>query len=514
MTASTARRLLGGSALRAISLAVGVFVSFYMVPFLVGILGDRWYGYWVLCGTIVGYYVAIDLGLTAAIHRFLAMAHGRNDREQANRVFNTALVLTGGVGLAAGVIALIAWLLVGWVVQPADVPTVRLLVLVLGVNFAVGFPVAVYNGILAANLRYDLSSYIQLARLLVRSAIVVVVVSRTRSVVSLAWITLAVDLASNAVTVVVATRLWPWLRVSRTYFERERVREYFGYGFYSFLIRLGDIVRFGLDNVVVGAFLGVARVTHYSIAMRLTESFHGLFSQATSVLTPVFSRYHGANDRVALHNGMRQAARLTAALSASVAGAAIIFGSPFIRRWMGPEYLDAYWPLIVLISASLLNVSQLPSNLYLYAIARHRYYAWLNGFDALANFGLSVILAPRLGMLGVALGTAIPTIVVKTVLQPRYVCGQLGISMTSYWREIVEMMLGSLVLQLPIAAIVWWLQPATYTAIIGLAVVLYGIHLFVVYLFVLRPEDQLILARAVPPLNRLLAMRRRLAGTS
>ena len=159
---SNVRRILGGSALRGVSLATSVFMSFYMLPFLVGVLGDRWYGFWALAGTIVGYYATIDLGLTPAIHRYLAMAHGRGDRDETNRVFNTALVLTSIAGVVALVIALITWLVIGWFVTPEDLATVRLLVLLLGINFASGFPVAVFNGILAANLRYDLSSYIQL----------------------------------------------------------------------------------------------------------------------------------------------------------------------------------------------------------------------------------------------------------------------------------------------------------------------------------------------------------------
>src|SRR5436309_12017883 len=99
-------------------------------------------------------------------------------------------------------------------------------------------------------------------------------------------------------------------------------------------MRIGDVVRFGMDSSVVGLFRGGAMVTHYGIAMRLTDYYQALLTQAIGVLTPVFSRYHGLDEQSALVDRMRQATRISVVISGSLAGAAVIFGAPFIRRWM------------------------------------------------------------------------------------------------------------------------------------------------------------------------------------
>jgi O-antigen/teichoic acid export membrane protein len=507
---STARRVLGGSFLRGIMMIASVLVSFYMMPFLVHALGDRWYGFWALAGTIVGYYAAIDLGLTPAVHRFLAMSYGRGDRDETSRVFSTALVLCIIACVVVLILTAVTWLAIGWFADPADLSTLRWLVVLLGTNFAIGFPLVMYNGVLAANLRYDISSYLQFARLIGRTIIVVAVITREPSVVALAVITLFTDLATNVATVVYASRLWPWLRVSPSLFERHRVREFYSYGVYSFLVRVGDLVRFGLDNVIVAKFLGVASVTHYSIAIRLTDSFQEMFSQGLSVLAPVFSRYHGTENRPALLSGVRQAARLTAALSATFAGAMIIFGKAFIQRWMGSAYLDAYWPMVVLVIGAFLNILQLPSLAYFYATARHRYYAALNGAEAAVNLVLSLILAPRFGMLGVAIGTAVPTAIIKLWYQPRYLCAHLGISIDAYWRELTPTVLTSLALQAPIAVIVWRIAPTEYWQMFALGFALYSVQAFALYMVVFTNEDRHVLSRAFPPLVRLASVRERL----
>jgi O-antigen/teichoic acid export membrane protein len=349
---------------------------------------------------------------------------------------------------------------------------------------------------------------VQLAKLLGRSAVVVVTISRSPSVITLAAVTLVADVIANLATITAAMHLWPWLRLSRSRYDKLMVREFVGYGLYAFLIRVGDLVRTGMDTAIIAGVRGLATVTHYGIAMRLTEYFQDLLNQTFGVLMPVFNRYHGLNDSAAMFNGVRQASRFAVALSTSIAGGAVIFGAPFIRRWMGPPYVDAYVPLVILMLAALVGVMQTPSTSYLLAVARHRYYAVLNGFDALLNLCLSLALAPRYGMIGVALGTAIPAFITKLILQPRYVCAELGFPVSAYWREVGRVFFLSALSQSGIALIVWLVHPSTYFSIFGLAIGLYTIHALVVYLYILPADDQQVLARAIPKLNRLLAIKR------
>jgi len=59
-------RLVKGSVLRILNLGTIVLVSFFMMPFVIGALGDRWYGLWIFAASIVGYYGFLDFGLKRA----------------------------------------------------------------------------------------------------------------------------------------------------------------------------------------------------------------------------------------------------------------------------------------------------------------------------------------------------------------------------------------------------------------------------------------------------------------
>jgi len=57
---------------------------------------------------------------------------------------------------------------------------------------------------------------------------------------------------------------------------------------------------------------------------------------------------------------------------------------------------------------------------------------WTLG-EGIANLALSIYLAPRLGLIGVALGTTIPMLVTKLVIQPWYTLRIIGIPVKDYF---------------------------------------------------------------------------------
>jgi len=114
------------------------------------------------------------------------------------------------------------------------------------------------------------------------------------------------------------------------------------------------------------------------------------------------------------------------------------WGKPVIARWMGTAYQDAYWPLVVLSFAVLLDVCQKPSIDLLYATYKHRFYTYLNWGEGLLNLGFSLALARPLGILGVALGTLIGAVVIRLIAQPWWVCKVCGFRYLDYMRFVLR----------------------------------------------------------------------------
>jgi O-antigen/teichoic acid export membrane protein len=269
----------------------------------------------------------------------------------------------------------------------------------------------------------------------------------------------------------------------------KRFKEFFDYSIYVFATQIADLLRFKVDSFVIAAYLGAAPVTVYFIAAQLVNYIITLMTNIYGMLTPVFSRYDGQKDLVNLREKFFLTTKISIFMSVLLCGSALIFGRPFIARWMGPTYDEVYPILVVLTVATGIALMQSPSISLLYATSRHRFYAYANSIEGVANLVLSLILVRHFGLLGVALGTAIPMVVIKVLVQPVYVCRVSDISLSHYLATFLKAVLAS-----GVAMLLPWLAirpfiAATYPNMFGLSAVL-AVAYMLIALFLVFSRDE------------------------
>jgi O-antigen/teichoic acid export membrane protein len=183
----------------------------------------------------------------------------------------------------------------------------------------------------------------------------------------------------------------------------------------------------------------------------------------------------------------------------------IAWGRPFIARWMGVQYLDAYPVLVVLVLAYYLALVQGPAVGLLYGLSRHKYFAVVNSVEGIVNLLLSILLVRRYGIVGVALGTLIPMVISTAFIQPVYVCRVARIDYFEYLRRIgrtLAIAVGSLVL--PLLLSVRFAVP-DYLILLSVALVSLGLYVMPLWMLEFSPVETRILQGAVWPQ---LAMKR------
>src|SRR5665213_2368650 len=96
---------------------------------------------------------------------------------------------------------------------------------------------------------------------------------------------------------------------------------------------------------------------------------------------------------------------------------------------MGPQYSrESGTVLAILATALLFSLQNLTAASVAFGVGKHKALAkWAIG-EAIANLTLSIILARKFGIYGVAIGTLIPSLVVHLILWPRYITQLVGIS--------------------------------------------------------------------------------------
>ena len=496
----TPRKLARGSALNVINLVATAVVSVLIMPFIVRSLGDRLYGIWALVAAIIGYYGLLELGLSSAIRRYLAAAMGADNREECNRVYNTALFIYTALGAIALLVSIVLAALSPWLTRtPADASLFWKVILIVGVSVAVNFPVRVYRGVLEAHLSFDRAASLDLLALALRTALVIPLLHAGYRVVGLASATLLSNLPSAILSWYFAHREIPYLHIETQYWRRATARTLFSYSTYSFLAQVADILRFQLDSLVVASFLGLAYVTHYSIAGRLSQYFMGLIQALVGVFASVFSRREGAQDFAGMQSAFFFASKISICSASFVAFGLIAWSKPFIARWMGPQYIDSYAPLVALVTGCTFALWQTPSVALLFGISKHKFFAFMSIAEGTLNLILSLILAKYYGMLGVALGTMIPMAITKLLIQPVYVC---RVSQIAY-REYLAIAGRTLALVVAALIIPLWLTTQlaapNYRALALLALLSAAAYLPVIWRFVFNAQELVWLNQAIRP---------------
>ena len=230
-------------------------------------------------------------------------------------------------------------------------------------------------------------------------------------------------------------------------------------------------MRFQVDPLVISGLIGLAAVTHYRVASVFSQQyFLQVLVLSVGILGPVLSRLHGTGNRAQIEAIFFFGTKLSCCISSFICFALIGWGRPFITRWMGPSYSDAYWPLVILALSVLLDVCQRSSVDLLYASFNHRFYTYLNWTEGILNLGFSLVLARPLGIVGVAMGTLIAAFLVRVIVQPWWVCKVSKLHYAHYMRFWARTMVQSIVLTgVAIAVSAWGLRPS-YPLLIGSAI--------------------------------------------
>jgi len=497
---STARKLASGSVLRVVNLAATALVSLLIMPFVVHALGDRLYGIWALVATIIGYYGTLEIGLSPAINRYMARAIGANDYEEANRVFYTALRLLTLVGGVALLVTMVLAYLSRWFAKdPADAAMLWKLIAILGFNTALLFPSRVFQGALEAQLHFDRTASFNLFSVGLRTVLIILILLHGYKVVALALTTVITSIPSLLLTIYYVRKDLPFLRLDSKYWSHHTARQLFSLSIYTFISNMANILRFRVDALVVASYVGLVAVTHYRIASTLTQFFMGTMDALAGFFPAVFSRQDGAANYEGLRKTYFFATKMTICIASFMGFGLIAWGKAFIRVWMGPRYSDAYPVLVVLTAGLIVSVSQVPSPQLLLGMAKNKYYAVATSLEGIASLVLSIILAKRYGMIGVAVGTLIPMVIVKLFIQPVYVCRLANIPYRQYVQSVtrtVATVSGSLIV--PLALSLKFAVPS-YRILFAIGAVSAILYVIPLWLYGLTEAEANLLKKAIWP---------------
>ncbi len=466
---TTGRRgLMRSVAANWVGFAAQIGAAFFISPVLVHGLGDRRYGIWSLVESVLAYLMLFDLGVAASVVRYVARFEATRDQDALNRVVSASVCIFAAAGTAIlGVTLVVAFPAFPLLHVPEDLVTEgRWMLVLLGLNLAVGLPMSVFACVLDGLGRYPAKSAIRTTGIITRSAVFLLVIRSGGGLLPVAVTVTACSLLEHLAMALAAKRYLPGLHFSPRLVDRPTLRVIRSYSIDALLAMLAGRVSFQTDAIVINAFLLPQSITLFAIAGRLVEYAKDSLRVATMVLTPAVSALEARGDSEGIRGVLIDSTRYVLWLILPVQLGLLLLGRPFLHLWMGAEYAAGSYPTLVILALPLsLALSQSVPIRILYGTGRLRWFARAVIAEAAANLLLSVLLVGPYGIEGVALGTAVPNTLLNCAVGV-YVCRALGVGVGSYLRRSFLAPCAAALLPAGVWLAAWaWAAPDTWLSL-------------------------------------------------
>lgn len=426
--------------------AGGLLSGIFLMPFVLLTLGDSAYGVWIFINSMVGYAGLFHMGFGATTGRYVATHSARNEWDELNKVMSAVISFYLGaatlVFAAAAILSAFAPHIYPW--EYSSVGEIQAVILILGFNFSVSLIGSAFGGLLMGVQRFDIERGVMLISLALRLGLTFLFLTSEFGLLTLALITLTLTLIENLSYAFFAFRQVPQLSVRLKHFRWSTLKKCISCSVFFAIDGLASMLIYFTDTVVIGFALGTGAIVPYVIAQRLCEFIAKPINQVGSI----FMMRAGALQANAKSEQIRalliRGVGFTFLLITGLFIGAAYFGDRLIATWIGGTYQESHQLLLVLLGARVISVPVGMFRNILFGVGHIRATSLIIFSEAIINLVLSLVLVHFYGLMGVALGTAIPLVFVSLGVLVPYACRKLHISPS----EIVRMALGPQVVPL------------------------------------------------------------------
>jgi len=415
-------------------------ISFFLMPYILGKVGQAALGIWILVGSFSGYLGLFDFGIGYAVVRYVARFQRTGEPDRRNEVVATAFYLAAILSIFVVVATLfIMYNAVSLFNIPQELASSsRWVILLVGVTIAVGFPLSVFSEALSGGLwRFDLFNIVALFMAVARVGLTVLFLELGWGLIGLGLAALIVSAGGYLWRAGMLFRLLPDLSIHPRLFSYKIIRMVGGYSFFSFILVLSGRIAFYSDSFIVGYFKGVVEVAVFGIAVKLTEYLRQLIFTMTRLFSPVAARYDPDADRASLKRLFYDGSRLNLLFSLPLSVVLFFWGGTLVRLWVGDDFGYSEVILRILLLGHVLSFTQGIGGEILLGVGRHRTFAVLSLAGAVINIGLSIILIGPMGLSGVAWGTTIPLALLSLGYVPAATLKLVGGSPVEFLRRVI-----------------------------------------------------------------------------
>lgn len=253
------------------------------------------------------------------------------------------------------------------------------------------------------------------------------------------WITLEVIFGVMACIILnwKITRTYPWLKVSvkkgRMFFPK--YKSLVIYTKQIFIHKIKDFLLTQSDQILIFAFVSLKMVAYYGNYTLITTKLVQLFNTLMKSVWASVGNLVAEGDKERIWKVFWEIQSVYYMIAGFVVFSVYHFIVPFIVLWLGDEYILDNTILILLMINIFIMLTRSAVDMFNNAYGHYAdtWSAWAEGFT---NLGITLLLAPFCGLVGILLGKIVSLLLFIVLWKPYYLFHYaFHKSINLYWRE-------------------------------------------------------------------------------
>lgn len=272
-----------------IALAVNLFISFYVTPYIIEMVGVDAYGFVGLSNEFIGYAQIITVALNSMASRFITIRIHENDYENANKYFNSVLLANFILGFILGIAGLFVIIFIDKIINVPRtlLQDVRLLWVLMFSNFILTIIASVFGVATFAKNKLYLSSLRQIEGQVLRVIILLICMH------FLPPSTWYIGLGAFVLTSFTSwynyrytKQLLPEIKITKGYFDFVKLKEILASGIWNTVTKISGLLSSGLDLLITNKFIGATAMGVLSLSKTVPNLILSMFATMASVFVP------------------------------------------------------------------------------------------------------------------------------------------------------------------------------------------------------------------------------------
>lgn len=387
-------------------------VNLVLVTLLVRHLGMLSYGVFVLVTTLLTTIALVDLGLGTAVVKHIAEFRARGDWrgvEQTTRSYlGFATLLGAGVALFFALAA--RPISIFFQVPATRLEAATIVLRFAGLAFLFLFPQTALNYILQGRQRYDLTNVLTVVVSLARGVLLGGTVLAGGGLVALAAALAGIHFLALGIAVVLYRRAMPEVPLRVGWPERGVLGRLLGFGWATFLADTTTVWIRNLDALLVSRLISVADVSPYAVAAKVPLALTSWVWAGPGATLPWFAELDARDEREKMQRTFLIGMRLLLLVVLPLASLLVALAGPLLAVWVGNAFVPHAILLQIFAVVFLGDSMRGLAVAALYGTGRPRRVFLLCALQFIATLVLIFYCAPLLGLIGVALAVAVPSL--------------------------------------------------------------------------------------------------------